>query len=167
MDRLCFIFVLTHCACNYSGNKASFTFRYHNIYLFAHRLHTETITEWIMFCLLFSLLCKSSNDRTDYAELLFPQRHPKPNASLPQNNSQQLNRSLPESQEDGIPPALPYRPTNLHNSPAQFPSSQPNRLYPNLKEEYPQKVSPLPATKVILTSKCFSFFLFSWILLNI
>lgn len=102
----------------------------------------------------FSLLYKSSNAQTDYAELLFPQRHPKPSVTVPQNNStQQLNRSLPEPQVDGIPPALPYRPTNLLHSPTQFPGSQSNRLYPNLKEEYPHMAAPLP---VILTYKYFT-----------
>ncbi|XP_022615289.1 hematopoietic SH2 domain-containing protein homolog isoform X1 [Seriola dumerili] len=96
---------------------------------------------------------QSSNDKTDYAELLFPQRHPKPNASLPQNNFLQLNRSHPESQEESTPPALPYRPTNLINSTVQFPSSQPNRLYPSLNEEFPHVASPLPAKPMPVTRK--------------
>ncbi|XP_076583077.1 hematopoietic SH2 domain-containing protein homolog [Chaetodon auriga] len=84
---------------------------------------------------------QTSNDKTDYAELLFPQRYPHNNTSLLPNNLLLPCESQPVSQED-IPPALPYRPNNLRNSAILSPS----RLYPSLEEEYPHVTSPLPAT---------------------
>lgn len=113
----------------------------------------KAIITWVMFCLSFScclILFKSSNDKTDYAELLFPQRQPKPNASFPQNKSPQLNRRHPVMQEEIIPPALPYRPNDLLDSTVPSPNSQPNRLYPCLKEEFSDITSP-PPTMVIMT----------------
>lgn len=103
----------------------------------------RTITNCSGF--IFSLcliLRKASNDQTDYAELLFPQRHP--NTSLRPNNSLLPSPSHPISQED-IPPALPYRPNNLRNSAVLSASSQSNRL--NLTvEEYPHVPNSFPAT---------------------
>lgn len=86
---------------------------------------------------------QTSNDHTDYAELLFPQRHQNHNTSWPPNNVSLPNVNHPVSQEN-IPPALPYRPNNLRNS--AVPS--PNRLYPDLEEECPHDNSPLPAKPV-------------------
>ncbi|GAA6221554.1 hematopoietic SH2 domain-containing protein [Lates japonicus] len=96
---------------------------------------------------------QSSNDKTDYAELLFPQRQPKPNVSFPQNKSPQLNRSHPVMQEEIIPPALPYRPNDLLDSAVLSPNSQPNRLYPCLKEEFSNITSPPLTMPVPLTRK--------------
>ncbi|XP_026160810.1 hematopoietic SH2 domain-containing protein homolog isoform X2 [Mastacembelus armatus] len=79
-----------------------------------------------------------SNDKADYAELLFPQRHQSPNTSLLPNNSMQTTKRNTVLLED-IPPALPYRPNNLTNS-------QPNRLYPSLDDNFPHCNSPLPPT---------------------
>ncbi|KAM9357535.1 hematopoietic SH2 domain-containing protein homolog [Symphorus nematophorus] len=90
---------------------------------------------------------QSSDDKTDYAELLFPQRHH--NTSLLPNNSLLPSLSQPISPED-IPPALPYRPNNLRNSTIMSPNSPPTRLYPSLEEEYPHATSPLPATPVAM-----------------
>ncbi|XP_032381112.1 hematopoietic SH2 domain-containing protein homolog [Etheostoma spectabile] len=86
---------------------------------------------------------QTSKDKTDYAELLFPQRHLNPNTSLLPNNSLPPSTSQQTSQED-IPPALPYRPNNLKNSPV--PSS--NKLYPSLEEEFLRVTSPLPVPPV-------------------
>ncbi|XP_044056275.1 hematopoietic SH2 domain-containing protein homolog isoform X3 [Siniperca chuatsi] len=86
------------------------------------------------------------NDKTDYAELLFPQRHPNPNTSLLPNNSLHASVSHPISQED-IPPALPHRPNDLRNSAIL----SPNRLYPSLEEEFPHLISPLKAMPVPMT----------------
>ncbi|KAL7396736.1 hypothetical protein ABVT39_010976 [Epinephelus coioides] len=86
---------------------------------------------------------QASGGKTDYAELLFPQRHLNPNTSWLPNVPLHPSISHPPSQED-IPPALPYRPNNLRNS--ALPS--PNRLYPSLEEEFPHVTIPLPATPV-------------------
>ncbi|KAK2835565.1 hypothetical protein Q5P01_016049 [Channa striata] len=95
---------------------------------------------------------QSSNDKTDYAELLFPKRVPNSNASSPQNNPLQPVKSRPISQED-VPPALPYRPTNLLISTTLPASSRPNRLYPNLEDEISHVTSPHPATPVPMSRK--------------
>lgn len=86
---------------------------------------------------------QTSNDQTDYAELLFPQRHQSYNTNLPPNSLLLPSMNHPVSQEE-IPPALPYRPNNLGNSAVR----SPNRLYPNLEEECPHDNSPLPAKHV-------------------
>nr|XP_020494584.1 hematopoietic SH2 domain-containing protein homolog isoform X1 [Labrus bergylta] len=86
---------------------------------------------------------QSSNNNTDYAELLFPQRHPNSNASLLPNNSLHANTILPESGEK-ISPALPNRPNNM-KTPA---ISNTDRLYPQLEEEFPHISFPLQATPV-------------------
>ncbi|CAJ1060505.1 hematopoietic SH2 domain-containing protein homolog [Xyrichtys novacula] len=83
---------------------------------------------------------QSSNDKTDYAELLFTQSHPIPTTNLQQNISLHISRNPAAPQED-IPPALPHRPNNLR-IPAGF--SQ-GRLYPSLEEEFPRD-SLLPPT---------------------
>ncbi|KAF3690950.1 Hematopoietic SH2 domain-containing protein -like protein [Channa argus] len=88
---------------------------------------------------------QSSNDETDYAELLLPRSHQNPNTSSLQNNSLQPNKSHPISQKD-IPPALPYRPNNLLISTLLPASSRPNKLYPNLEDEIPHGTSLHPAT---------------------
>ncbi|KAG8003661.1 Hematopoietic SH2 domain-containing protein-like protein [Nibea albiflora] len=87
---------------------------------------------------------QTSNDKTDYAELLFPQRHLTHNTSLPSNNFLPPSVTQPVSEED-IPPALPYRPDNLRNSVVV----SPNRLYPNIEDEFPQSTLPTPATSPI------------------
>ncbi|KAM3619552.1 uncharacterized protein V6R79_010046 [Siganus canaliculatus] len=91
-----------------------------------------------------------SNDQTDYAELLFPQRMNHNSGLLP-NNTWLPNASHPTSPKD-IPPALPYRPNDLVNPAALYPS-QTNRLYPSL-EEYPHIPSPLPAPPLPVARKC-------------
>lgn len=90
---------------------------------------------------------QTSNDKTDYAELLFPLRHPNRNTNLLPNNFPPPNVSRQISDED-IPPALPYRPDNLRNSAVLSPS----KLYPSL-EGYPCATSPPPATPVPMTRK--------------
>ncbi|XP_070688959.1 hematopoietic SH2 domain-containing protein homolog [Pempheris klunzingeri] len=91
---------------------------------------------------------QTSNDKTDYAEILFPQGHLDHNTSLLPNNSLHPSLSQPVSQED-TPPALPYRPNNLRNSAVQ----SPNRLYPCLEEEFPHVTSPVPASPVPMARK--------------
>ncbi|XP_074525143.1 hematopoietic SH2 domain-containing protein homolog [Halichoeres trimaculatus] len=86
---------------------------------------------------------QSSNDKTDYAELLFPQRHLNPSTNLQQHNFLHSRISPPESQED-VPPALPDRPNNL-KPPEVLPLG---RLYPRLEEEFPNDSHPLPCTPV-------------------
>lgn len=81
---------------------------------------------------------QSSNDKTDYAELLFPQRNLNSNTNLQQHNSLHPCISAPETQED-VPPALPHRPNNL--KPPEVPPQ--GRLYPRLEEEFPNNDSPL------------------------
>ncbi|XP_070764955.1 hematopoietic SH2 domain-containing protein homolog [Enoplosus armatus] len=89
---------------------------------------------------------QTSNDKTDYAELLFPQRHPNPNTSLLPNIFLHPSVSHPISPED-VPPALPYRPNIMRNSAVL----SPNRLYPSLEEEFTHVTSPYPATPVPMT----------------
>lgn len=140
-----------------SSWNSLFIFLIRNVCLFACNLCTmQKETTQNEFCsVFFSLcltLCKSSHDKTDYAELLFSKRLLNPNASSLQNNSLQPSQSHPVSQED-IPPALPYRPNHLVNSAVLPPSSQPNRLYPNLESEFPNAPPPLPTMVIILLSK--------------
>lgn len=108
----------------------------------AKRAQSQIVLFFLFLCLI---LRKTSNDKTDYAELLFPQRHLNPNTSLPPHNSLHPSTSHPVSQED-IPPALPYRPNNLRNS-SVLP---PNRLYPCLEEKGPHVISPFPATVTVI-----------------
>ncbi|XP_035503286.2 hematopoietic SH2 domain-containing protein homolog isoform X1 [Scophthalmus maximus] len=96
---------------------------------------------------------QSSNDKTDDKELLFPQRHPKPNSGLIQHNSLQLKRSCPVSEEEIAPPALPYRPRYLCTPAVLAASSQAHKLYPCLQGEFPNLTSQLPDTPVPLTRK--------------
>ncbi|TMS20337.1 Hematopoietic SH2 domain-containing protein-like protein [Larimichthys crocea] len=91
---------------------------------------------------------QTSNDRTDYAELLFPQRNLKQNTSLPPNIFLPPSVTQPVSEED-VPPALPYRPGNLRNSVVL--SS--NRLYPNIEDEFPHSTLPTPAMPIPMTRK--------------
>uniref|UniRef100_A0A3P8NEB9 Hematopoietic SH2 domain containing n=2 Tax=Astatotilapia calliptera TaxID=8154 RepID=A0A3P8NEB9_ASTCA len=90
---------------------------------------------------------QASNDKTDYAELLFCSRGPDSRASLPPNNFQVPSINPPGSRED-IPPALPHRPNYLGNSPILPPKSQTNRLYPSLEDEFQHNTSPPPALPV-------------------
>lgn len=85
---------------------------------------------------------QASNDKTDYAELLFPHRHLNRNASWLPNKPLHPSISHPTSAEDS-PPALPCRPNNLRNSAVL----SPNRLYPSL-EGFPHVTSPLSAMPV-------------------
>ncbi|XP_059197825.1 hematopoietic SH2 domain-containing protein homolog [Centropristis striata] len=85
---------------------------------------------------------QTSNDNTDYAELLFPNRHPNTNTRLQPNNCLHPSVSHPTSQQD-VPPALPHR----RNKPRSSPVLSPNRLYPALEEEFPTVVTPTPATR--------------------
>ncbi|XP_029356459.1 hematopoietic SH2 domain-containing protein homolog [Echeneis naucrates] len=116
-----------------------------------HRLLQDLVdfhrrTPIMPFSEVLTVACgQSSNDKTDYAELLFPQRNPKPDADLLQISALRHRRSDPEAPEESIPPALPYRPTNLINPTVQSTGSHPNRLYPSLKEELSNSASPLPA----------------------
>ncbi|XP_034386882.1 hematopoietic SH2 domain-containing protein homolog isoform X2 [Cyclopterus lumpus] len=85
------------------------------------------------FSEVLTLPCgQTFDDKTDYAELLFPQRHPNPNTSWLPTNSLHGSVGHPSSQKES-PPALPYRPNNL---------DQLYHLYPNLEEEHP--FCPLP-----------------------
>ncbi|XP_034567589.1 hematopoietic SH2 domain-containing protein homolog [Notolabrus celidotus] len=86
---------------------------------------------------------QSSDDKTDYAELLFPQRHLNLDTNLQQNESLHASINSPVSQDDD-PPALPCRPNNL-KTPTAF--SQ-GRLYPSLEEEFPQDIPHFPTTPV-------------------
>lgn len=94
----------------------------------------------------FIFLClvpwKTSNEKSDYAELLFPQKHQ--NTTVQPNNSLFLSPSHSDSQEEN-PPALPCRPDNLRNSAALPPNSQSSQLYPNIEDMTPHFTSPLPA----------------------
>lgn len=90
---------------------------------------------------------QASNDKTDYAELLFCSRGPDSRASLPPNNFQVPSINPPGSRED-IPPALPHRPNYLGNSPILPPKSKTNRLYPSLEDEFQHNTSPPPALPV-------------------
>ncbi|XP_053178496.1 hematopoietic SH2 domain-containing protein homolog [Scomber japonicus] len=90
---------------------------------------------------------QASNDSTDYAELLFPQRNRNPNTSLVTNNSLPPTKSNPVALED-TPPALPYRPNNPRNTSALSPSSQQNRLYPSLEDEFSNTTTPVPAMDI-------------------
>ncbi|XP_038563314.1 hematopoietic SH2 domain-containing protein homolog isoform X2 [Micropterus salmoides] len=85
---------------------------------------------------------QTSNDKTDYAELLFPQIHPNTNTGFLQNKS--LHPCVSPQVSQDTPPALPYRPDTLRNSAVL----SPNRLYPSLEEELPPVTSYLPATPV-------------------
>ncbi|XP_044217772.1 hematopoietic SH2 domain-containing protein homolog [Thunnus albacares] len=105
-------------------------------------------TPILPFTEVLTVACgQTSNDTTDYAELLFPQRHLNPNTSLLTNNSLHPSKSHPVSLED-IPPALPYRPNNPRNSTSLSPTSQPNRLYPSLEDEISNTTTPVPALPV-------------------
>lgn len=102
--------------------------------------------ETLKNCSVFSfcpILLQASNDTTDYAELLFPQRHLNPNTSLITNNFLPPTKSHPVTLED-TPPALPYRPNNPRNSAGLSPNSQLNRLYPSLEDEFSNTTTPVP-----------------------
>ncbi|KAM7388277.1 hypothetical protein PAMP_024466 [Pampus punctatissimus] len=100
------------------------------------------------FTELLTIACgQTSNDTTDYAELLFPQRHLNPNT-----NSLHPNKSHPVSPAD-IPPALPHRRNNPRNSTAPSPNNQPNRLYPSLEDEFSNTTTPVPTMPVPATRK--------------
>lgn len=99
---------------------------------------------------------QATNDKVDYAELLFPQRRLTSKSISPPNNSLQPIKSHAVSQED-IPPALPHRPNNLWPSVAPPPNSQPSRLYPSLEEQCSFVISsppdmPVPTTRKRYTS---------------
>lgn len=103
------------------------------------------------FSQVLTVACgQSSNDMTNYAELLFPQKHPKTNSSLHPNNLLFPGTShQAAAEEEDIPPALPYRPTNLTSSTAL----SPNKLYPCLDVELTQPATPLPAKPVPVARK--------------
>ncbi|XP_029939245.1 hematopoietic SH2 domain-containing protein homolog [Salarias fasciatus] len=105
------------------------------------------------FSQVLTVACgQPSNDMTNYAELLFPQKHPKPNSSLPPNNllfPHTSHQAAAEEEEEEIPPALPYRPTNLISSEVL----SPNRLYPCLDVEFTQPAIPLPVKPVPIPRK--------------
>ncbi|XP_060934592.1 hematopoietic SH2 domain-containing protein homolog isoform X2 [Limanda limanda] len=84
---------------------------------------------------------QSSNDKSDYAELLFPQRRPNPNPSL-QHTSLQRNVSPPEPPQEFMPPAPPSRPDNLWTNAVLVPSSQQKYQY---SLEFSHNTSQLPA----------------------
>ncbi|XP_035031676.1 hematopoietic SH2 domain-containing protein homolog [Hippoglossus stenolepis] len=97
----------------------------------------------VPFTEVLTVACgQSSNDKSDYAELLFPQRRPKPNPSL-QHNSLQLNVSPPEPPEEILPPAPPSRPDNRWSTAVPVPSSQQN--YPYSCLQFSHNTSQLPA----------------------
>lgn len=98
---------------------------------------------------------QATNDKIDYAELLFPQRCLTPKSISPPNNSLQPIKSHPVSQED-IPPALPHRPANLRHSVALLPNSQPGRLYPSLEDQFSFVISSPPDMPVPAPRKRFS-----------
>ncbi|XP_031719998.1 hematopoietic SH2 domain-containing protein homolog [Anarrhichthys ocellatus] len=92
------------------------------------------------FSVVLTVPCEqTSNDKSDYADLLFPQRHPNPNTSWLPTNPLHPSIGHPTSQEQ-IPPALPYRPNDLKNAAVRYP----NNLYPNLEAEIPRVLFPLP-----------------------
>ncbi|KAK5870230.1 hypothetical protein PBY51_024883 [Eleginops maclovinus] len=96
------------------------------------------------FSELLTVACgQGSNDKCDYAELLFPQKPVSTHINWIENNSLPPSVTLPPSEED-VPPALPYRPDCFKNSAVL----SPNRLYPNLKEEFPCGSPPLPSLPV-------------------
>ncbi|CAG5861265.1 unnamed protein product [Menidia menidia] len=84
---------------------------------------------------------QSQNGHTNYAELLFPQKHPVSNASV-QQSQPPPSSGHSESQGD-VPPAVPYRPDNLRT-----PHSLQNRLYPRLEDDFQHISSPLPPMPV-------------------
>ncbi|XP_028260685.1 hematopoietic SH2 domain-containing protein homolog isoform X2 [Parambassis ranga] len=94
---------------------------------------------------------QSSNDKTDYAELLFPQRH----LSLVPTNPQLPSLSPPVSQEEeeDVPPALPYRANNPMTPTLIYQNTQPNRLYPDLENTFRQDTSTVPTMPVPMTRK--------------
>ncbi|XP_074491521.1 hematopoietic SH2 domain-containing protein homolog [Sebastes fasciatus] len=104
-------------------------------------------TPIVPFSQVLTVACgQTSNDQTDYAELLFPQRHPNPNTSRLPNNSLHPSVSHPTSGEEDIPPTLPYRPNGLMDS-AVLSS---DKLYPSFEEDFPHVTSslpPMPATR--------------------
>ncbi|KAM6921123.1 hematopoietic SH2 domain-containing protein homolog [Xenentodon cancila] len=96
---------------------------------------------------------QSTNDYTNYAELLFSRRHPNSTAALPPNSHTPPNKSHPVEQDD-IPPAIPSRPSHLRTSAVPSPNSKQNMLYPDLKDELqhvapliPDKVKPMPKAR--------------------
>ncbi|XP_047442325.1 hematopoietic SH2 domain-containing protein homolog [Mugil cephalus] len=123
-----------------------------------HRLLQDLVdfhrrTPIMPFTQVLTVACgQFSNDKCDYAELLHP---PRPSGS--NKTSQPDNSQLPSSNEDisqgNIPPALPFRPDNLMDSTVLTPNCQPNRLYPNLREEFQCINSPVPATPVPMIRK--------------
>ncbi|KAJ0065095.1 hypothetical protein NL108_005570 [Boleophthalmus pectinirostris] len=91
-----------------------------------HRLLEDLVDFHRMFPItpfndLLTMPCgQISNVKTDYQELLFPQRHEK------------MSTPAPVEEEEDIPPVLPYRPDNLMDSEAPPSNVQPSRLYPSL-----------------------------------
>ncbi|XP_054458973.1 hematopoietic SH2 domain-containing protein homolog [Anoplopoma fimbria] len=101
-------------------------------------------TPIIPFSEVLTVPCgQTSDDKIDYAELLFPHRHPNSNISWLPPNSLHPSIGHPSSQEE-IPPALPYRPNNMKNSAVL----SLHKLYPNLEEDIPRDIFPLPALPV-------------------
>lgn len=82
---------------------------------------------------VFFLLLQK-DDKTDYAELLFPQRHLRNNTGLQPHSSLLPSTSGPVPPEE-VPPALPYRPHISRNSDVQEPTIQDlhaTSLYPDI-----------------------------------
>lgn len=144
-------------ACSQNGSRVTATIQNHNICLLVCCLCTmQTENSHKLFLCSSHFVwshAKTSNDKTDYAELLFPQRHLNPKASLPPDQVLLPSVSQPVSPED-IPPALPYRPNNLRHSAVLTP----NRLYPSLEEGYPHVTSSLSATVMLILVDCFRYF---------
>ncbi|XP_075879062.1 hematopoietic SH2 domain-containing protein homolog [Nelusetta ayraudi] len=89
---------------------------------------------------------QTSNEGSDYADLLFPQRQSNHQASLQPLDSSHQGLTHQSSQEDA-PPALPYLPSSLNTFAAVTPVSQPHRLYPGLPE-YPPATTSVTASDV-------------------
>ncbi|XP_061594186.1 hematopoietic SH2 domain-containing protein homolog [Cololabis saira] len=95
---------------------------------------------------------QSQNNNTNYAELLFPRRHPNSAAVLPPNSYMPPDTRHPVEQDD-IPPAVPSRPNHLKTSVVPSPNSQQNMLYPDLKDEPHHVPSPIPDKPVPKTRR--------------
>ncbi|XP_040040855.2 hematopoietic SH2 domain-containing protein homolog isoform X1 [Gasterosteus aculeatus] len=91
-----------------------------------------------LFLSLISL--KMTENKSDYAELVFPQRSQNGDMNCLPTNSLHSSLCHPSSQEE-VPPALS---SGTNGSRVWLPG----RLYPNLEEEIPRAALPLPAQPV-------------------
>ncbi|KAM9384680.1 hematopoietic SH2 domain-containing protein homolog [Pholidichthys leucotaenia] len=113
-------------------------------------------TPILPFCQVLTVACgQLSNDKTDYAELLFSQRGPGFNTILPPDNFLPPCTNQPVSPDD-IPPALPYRPKSLMISTVPSSTSQLNKLYPSLECEFQHVPSTPPAMPVPKARKIYT-----------